>query len=128
MGVNTTVGSESNEVETMAADCMEGFLQLRVLRKLTFRNREIDAGKFLIDGTTCSEIEVADLRISHLSLRESDDEPAGLKAGAWVFTVETIVNRSVGEEGGVALLFSPSFTGGVDSPTITNQKENGLLH
>jgi hypothetical protein len=63
---------------------------------------------------------VADLRISHLTLRESDDEPASLKAGAWVFTVETIVNRSVGEEGGVALLLSPSFPGGVDPPTITN--------
>jgi hypothetical protein len=128
VGVDTPIGGESNEVETMVTDCMEGFLQVRVLSQLAFRNREIDAGKFLIDGTTSSEIEVADFRISHLSLGESDDEPAGLKAGAGVFTVETIVNRSVGEEGGVALLFSPSFTGGVDPPTITDQKENGLLH
>jgi hypothetical protein len=71
---------------------------------------------------------VADFRISHLSLWESDDEPAGLKAGAGVFTVKTIVNRSACKEGGVALLLSPSFPGGVDPPTITDQKENGLLH
>ena len=128
MGMDPTIGGESNEVETMVTDCMEGFLQVRVLSQLAFQNREIDAGEFLIDGTTCSEIEVSDFRISHLSLGESDDEPAGLKAGAWVFTVETIVNRSACEERGVALLFSPRFTGGVDPPAIADQKENGLLH
>jgi len=128
VGMDTAVGNESDQVEALAGGGRDGFLQDTILGEGAIADCEVDAGEFLINDPTGAKVQVADLRISHLTLRESDLEAAGLETAPWVDLVKTIMDRGFGEEGSVALLLCTVPTGGINAPTIANEKKNWLGH
>jgi len=64
---------------------------------------------------------VADFRISHLSLGETDLETTGLESAPGVVLVKTVVDGGFSEEGSVTLLFGTGASGGINAPSISNQ-------
>ena len=120
MGVDAAIGDESDEVEAFASGGRDRLPEDLVFGEGTVADGEVDASEFLIDDTAGTEVEVADLGISHLTLGEANLETAGLESAPRIIPVQTIMDRGFCEEGGIALLFRAGATGGIDPPTITN--------
>ena len=57
---------------------LENFLEDRISAESAVLNGEIDAGEFLIDDATGSEVEMSHFGISHLALGQADLESASL--------------------------------------------------
>jgi hypothetical protein len=128
VGVDAAVGDEADEVEAPARSGGDGFLENFIAGERAVADGKVDAGEFLIDDATGAEVEVANLGISHLSFGEADLKTAGLESAPGVISVKAIVDGGFGEKGGVALFFGTGAAGGVDAPTVANQKKNRLGH
>ena len=128
MRVDAAVGDEADEVDALAGRGVDGFLQSFVLGLGAVTDGEVDAGEFLVNDAAGAEVEVADLGISHLALGQADFQAAGLESAPGIVLIETIVDRGLGEEGGIALFLRTDAAGGIDAPTVTNEEKNGSRH
>jgi len=79
--VHSPVGQQTHEVHcATVGDCsVDRFSENGVLEYRVVLHGEIDAGELLIDDTPGSHVEMPDLGVAHLSLRQSDCEAGRLK-------------------------------------------------
>src|SRR6478672_5124881 len=74
MAVDATVRKQSQKMKTMSARLRENILRGLVPSEFALRDCLIDPSQVLIDNSAGSEVEVADLGITHLSLGQADVE------------------------------------------------------
>ena len=76
MTMNTTIGDQSKKMKPMATSALEGLLHDRIASEFALSDGFVDPSKVLINDASRPEIEMANLRVSHLSLGQSDIEAA----------------------------------------------------
>jgi len=59
-------------MQSMSPSRSERFLQNTIALQFTILDRFVNPRQVLIDNSTCSQVEVADFRVAHLSLRQAD--------------------------------------------------------
>ena len=82
----------------------------------------VDFHKILIYNASCAKVHVADLGVSHLSVRKTDSLAACLQVAHRVFRSERVNERRTGRVDGIGVVMS-AFT-----PTIQNHKKNFSVH
>src|SRR5216683_1933962 len=82
----------------------EGLLQYSVTCQFAFFNRAVNSRQVLINNSARSEIKMADLRVAHLALRQTDVSPTGAQLRAWIIRVQLVVKGSGCEQRGVSVL------------------------
>ena len=120
VGVDAAIGDEAEEVEPLAFGHFECLGEVGDIGELVFLDAEIDAGEVLVDDAAGSEVEVADLGVAHLAVWEADVEPRGADGRDWVIGVERLVERRLGEEGGVTVLLGIGGAVWVDAPAVAD--------
>ena len=92
VGVDSSIRYEADEVEAVALGRLDSFLEDGIMAESAVLNGKIDAGEFLIDDATGSEVEMSHFGISHLALGEADLKSTGLESGLGVSGVELIMH------------------------------------
>src|SRR6266404_1399782 len=82
----------------------EGLLQYSVTCQFAFFNRAVNSRQVLINNSARSEIKMADLRVAHLALRQTDVSPTGAQLRAWIIRVQLVVKGSGCQQRGVSVL------------------------
>ena len=128
VGVDAAVGNEPDEMEALACGGRDGLFENLVFGQGAVADRKVDAGKFLIDDATGTEVEVSNLGIPHLSFRQANLEAAGLESAPRIVLVKAVMHGGFGKQGGVPLLFGSISASWIDTPAITDKEKNGLGH
>ena len=70
--MHATHRSETHEVELLVVGLhiVICSLDLRILEELVLAGCDVDLHEVLINDTTCAEVEVSDLRVTHLAFRK----------------------------------------------------------
>ena len=74
MAVHSAVGKQSEKMELVSSRAHECFARDRIAGELTIRDRLVDSSEILINDPARAEIEMAHLRVSHLSFRQTNIE------------------------------------------------------
>lgn len=88
----------------------------------------IDARQILIHDAPGPEIEMADLAVSHLAIRQSDIHPTGAQSRHRRCGIEGIVERRFGKQGGIPVGLRFSAPARIDAPPVANDKNNWFRH
>ena len=128
MGVNAAVRDQSKKVDPFSRCGGERIFEGLVFGERAVADGEIDAGQLLINNSASTEVEMADLGVSHLPFGQADLQPAWFKPSPRVIVIQAVMDRGFGKLGGIALFFGPRASGGVDAPAIADQKENRFRH
>ena len=102
-GVHAAVRDESHQVEApgLAAGRARRAQHL-VLGERAVRDRVVDPRQVLPDDRAGAEVEVADLGVPHLAVREPDRPAAGVELGVAIGAPQLVEHGSVGELDGVS--------------------------
>ncbi|MCX6935880.1 MAG: hypothetical protein NTZ01_06800 [Verrucomicrobia bacterium] len=112
----------------MALGGIKNFLKYGIASEGAIADGEIDPSQFLINDAASPEIEMTDLRVSHLPFRQAHLKSARLKPRTRVVGIELVMDWGPREEGGIALTGGARFSRWVDPPTIANEKQDRFLH
>src|SRR5262249_19804523 len=93
VAVHSSVRDQPKKMETRVGSLSESLFEHRVASQFAVLDRFVDPGKVLIDDAAGAEIQMADLGISHLTIRETDIHTTGAQAAARVGLVQIIVKR-----------------------------------
>jgi hypothetical protein len=100
----------------IARDCENGILVER-----TVFDRLSDPNEVLHDDPTSAEVQMADLAVPHLPLRQADGESRRIEQGAGMFRDQRVPSRSVGEGDRVPLAL------GTIAPSVEHNEDNRTL-
>src|SRR5947209_17737773 len=100
----------------------EGLLQYSVTCQFAFFNRAVNSRQVLINNSARSEIKMADLRVAHLALRQTDVTPTGAQPRAWIIRVQFVVKGSGCKQRGVSVLVALFSATWIDAPPVPNHK------
>src|SRR2546423_15074606 len=89
--VHAAIGNQPNEMKPACPRLAECFLQNFISRQLALRDRFVNPSQILINDPTGAEIEMANLGIPHLSLRQTDVTATRAQGRAWIFAIKPIV-------------------------------------
>jgi len=105
VGVNATVGEETDEVERSSLLTGEfvGADQGGVGVEGAVEDGGVDAGHVHADDAAGTEVEVADFAVAHLAVGEADEVLAGTEEGVGVVAEEAVVGGFAGLGDGVAV-------------------------
>ena len=122
--VDSAAGAEAEKVELLSALLYVVIytLNLGPVQKLVLAAGLVDLHKVLIYNSSGTEIHMADLRVSHLSVRKSDIFSASLEMAHRIFGAECVNEwcaLSVDGIGVVVLALSPA---------VENHKKNFSVH
>src|SRR4029453_4932871 len=106
----------------------EGFLQYLVAGEFAVRNRLVNSRQVLIDDPACSQIEMANFRVAHLSIRQANVSPARAQITTWIGPVELVMKRRLREKRCVRIIFELLSTARIDAPAIANDEHNRTRH
>ncbi len=98
--VHAAVGDQPDEVDALGAG--EGSSQHLVLRQRAVGDRLVDAREVLVDDRARTEVEVADLAVAHLPVRQPDRAAARGERRVRVALPEVVEDRRLGERDRVA--------------------------
>ena len=119
-GVDAAVGGQPHEVEAMAGGLGVGVgrLDFGVVEDGIVGAGAVDAHEVLVDNASSTDVEVAGLRVAHLSGREAHSLAGGLEDGMGVGSVEVVdVGRGgLGDDVGNALV--------ADAPAVEDDEEH----
>jgi hypothetical protein len=116
-GVHAAVGDQADEVHALEA--LEGRAQDRVLGERPVGDGLVDPGEVLLDDRPGAEVEVADLAVAHLALRQPDRRPARGQLRVREALEQPVEDRRAGEVDGVA---GP---GRGDPPAVEDDEDGG---
>jgi len=119
--VHTAVGDQAEQVQPATrriAGPFAGRLQCLVLEEAAVGDRVVDSHQILLDDRPGTEVEMPDLGVAHLALREPDIGPAGGELGARVGRPQLV------EAGGVGLLDRVARAGRSKSPPIEDDQRH----
>src|SRR4029453_1773561 len=105
-----------------------GFLKYLVAGEFAVRNRLVNSCQVLIDDPACSQIEMANFRVAHLSIRQANVSPARAQFTTWIGPVELVMKRRLREERCVRIFFALLSTARIDAPPIANNDHNRPSH
>src|SRR5262245_56510899 len=103
-----------------AGSLAESLLEDRVGRQFAILYCFVDPGEVLIDDAARSEIQMTDLRISHLTAGEADVRTTGTQATAGIGLIEKIVERRFPQQGGIPIGLGLLTSVRIDSPPVPN--------
>ncbi len=98
--VHAAVGDEAEQVQASAravAGPLAGAEQGLVVEEAPVGDRVVDPGQVLLDDRAGAEVEVADLGVPHLALRQADVAALGGELGVGVATPEPVEDRRLGK-------------------------------
>ncbi len=107
MAVYAAIGKQAAEMQCgiIFPTMLHSRQKLRVFIEIPVLNGFRDAGQFLINNTARADIQVADLGIAHLALRQADSAAAGVAFYAGVFFQYPVQHRGICLFNGVAVCF-----------------------
>ena len=122
--MDSAVGAETEEMEFLAAglDIVVDLGNLLVLLKLVLLAGHIDFDEILIDNASCAEVHVSDLRVAHLSVRQTDVFAAGLEMAVGIFCTQAVDERLALGVNRIAVVVA-SF-----APTVENHQKYFSIH
>ena len=106
----------------------EGLLQYSVTCQFAFFNRAVNSRQVLINNSARSEIKMADLRVAHLPLRQTNISPTGAQPRAWIIRVQLVVKGSGCEQRGVSVLVALFPAAWIDAPPVPNNEHHRASH
>jgi len=71
---------------------------------------------------------VTDFAVAHLAIGKADIFATGADSAAWISAVEMIVERSLGQQGRIAIGRRLRFATWVDAPAVTDNQNYRLFH
>ena len=84
---------------------LEGVHENLVLSELAILDCFVNANNVLVNNTSSTNVQMADLGVAHESLRQTDGGGGGLKLGVSVLDLcEAVHHRAVGVSDGIAIL------------------------
>ena len=97
MAVYTAWGNEAHEMESAAIglSLRSHTYQSLILEEITILDSLGDTGQCLINNTTGTDVGMTNLRVTHLTIRETNELARSLNMGGWEILSETINNRSL---------------------------------
>ena len=128
MAVHAAIRNQSQQMEPMRARLREAFLQHRITRQFSLRDRLINSSQVLINDSAGAEIQMAHFGIAHLSFRQTDIQPAGAQPAPGIILVELVVKRRAREQSRIAIFFALLPAARIDPPSVTNQEHNRACH
>ena len=87
-----------------------------MLEKFPVPNHQIDAGDVHVHDAPGANIQVADLAVPHLPLRQPHEWPAGVNQRVGILAQQPVIDRLAGQRNGV------SFGFGSVSPAVENDE------
>ena len=112
----------------MTARAGNGFLQYTIARQFACRDRLVNSRQVLINNSARSEIKMADLRVAHLPLRQTDVSPTGAQLRAWIIRVQLVVKGSGCQQRGVSVLVALFPAAWIDAPPVPNNERHRASH
>src|SRR6266446_10412926 len=106
----------------------EGLLQYSVTCQFAFFDRAVNSRQVLINNSARSEIKMADLRVAHLPLRQTDVSPTGAQLRAWIIRVQLVVKGSGCQQRGVSVLVALCLAAWIDAPPVPNNEHHRASH
>ena len=128
VAVYAAIGDKTKEVEAAFCCLVKGILQNFVFRQLIIANCLINTGEILVNDAARAQVEMADLRVSHLAFRQAHVFTAGGQGGMRVSFVKVVMKGGLGQEGSVPVRHSLGSSSWIDSPTVTDNKHNWFFH
>src|SRR5579872_1826658 len=98
------------------ARVLHGFEQHRVLEQIAVLDHQIDARDVHMHDAARADVQMPDLAVPHLPLREADERPAGVDERVRIFPKQSVVGWFPGEGNCVGFRLSAV------SPAIKNDK------
>ena len=97
VAVDASVGQESVKMQlaVIFPDIVHRLQQNFILKEVAVLDRLGDPCQILIDDTAGSHVKVSDLRVSHLPVRETDIQPAGLSLHKRILLHQAVHHRFV---------------------------------
>jgi len=97
-GMHTSVGDQAHEMDLLAIilRIRECALDLRVIHDGTLLASHVDLHQILVNNAAGTDIQVAHLRVTHLSVRQTHEFAASLQLGIWIIFQQRIPIRSWG--------------------------------
>ena len=95
VAVYAAVGQQSVHVQLAAVllDVLHSLHENFIFKEIAILDRLGDTGQILINDTSCTHVQVTDLRVSHLSVRKADIKTAGLSLYKRAFLHQAVHNR-----------------------------------
>ena len=123
-GVHAAVAGEAHEVHSLALahGILEGALHLLVLHDAAVLAGAVDFHEVLIDDASGTDIQVAHLRVTHLSVGQTHVLAAGLQLAVGIGSIEIVhvgCRRLIDD---VAFLFV------ADAPSVEDHQQSFLCH
>ena len=122
MTVNAARREQAHHVQGTAIGLHDGAggIQFGIGKKTAILDRGIDAGQVLVDDAAGAEVHVANFRVAHLPIRQSNETAFGVDQGVRAGRQQLPPVRQVGQrQRVVGSLFTMS-------PAIQDQQHDGL--
>ena len=128
MAVHSAIRDQPDEMQPPASRVSECLLQNAILLQFAVSDRFVDPGQVLINNPPRAEIEMADLRVSHLPFRQPHVLAARAQCRARIILIETVVKGRLREQSRVAVLLPVCFSAGVNPPSVTDHEDDRSCH
>src|SRR6266404_2651247 len=115
-------------MKSMTPRSCKSLLQYLIARQFTFLDRFVNSRQVLVNDSTRSQVQVANFRVAHLSLWQTDVNATGAQSGAWIIPVEFVVKGSGREQRGVSILVALVPPAWIDAPAVANDEHHRASH
>src|ERR1700730_16207123 len=120
MTVNPAVGNQPEEMEPRIFRVVKSLVYHLVRCQLPVGDRFVDSGEILVNNSTGSEIEMTDLRISHLPIRQAHIHTTRAQTAQGIFLIEAIVKWSLRQQRRIAISLREFTPVRINPPSIPN--------
>ena len=127
VAVDAAIRHEADEVEAGRLRFFQRFSENRIAGQCAFCDCLVDAGEVLVNDATRAEVEVADLRVTHLAWGQADIEAGSAQEGGWVGGEHLVMEWGLGEQHGIAVLFCGCLSSGVEPPAVADDQHYWFL-
>src|SRR5689334_12529121 len=107
----------------MAARRSECFLGNIVFLQFTGGDGFVYPRQILIDNSAGPQIQMANLRVSHLAFRQTDVGATRTQLTSRIIAIELVVERRSCEKGGVTVLFCLCFAARINALAVANNED-----
>ena len=106
--VHTAIGDQSEKMQAAVTgpSVLHGVKQHGMLKELAVLDHQVDTSDVHVNDAACTDIQMADFAIAHLSLGEADEGPAGVDQRIGILAQQPVVRRLARERNSVGFGFS----------------------
>ena len=123
-GVNAAVAGQSHEVDVLAVSLrvLVSADYFGVLQDAAVGTGAVNLNQVLIDDAASADVKVADLRVTHLTIRQTDVLTACQELAVRIGSVDFVEIRSRSVEDDISLAMS------ANAPAVENHQKSFLCH